>query len=876
MLRSVTKNFRKPWLCMNALLLWLAPCIANAFPFVNNPADQSLKYLSQIFGGTVGSVFLGNGSSPALSEMIGKFNGWFLVVSIVILSYVILTSTINTAQQGEIFGRNMSSIWEPTKATIGILLLLPYPGSHYSLMQTTTMWAIVQGVGAANKVWQVSLDYLVQDMSPGSVTVEKFGTGSDTFTTFKDGTVPILKGDTTRYDNSIYKNVLCTATATSIDNGSIALNEKPATGYNDKQLAQASVDMGYTIERRDLFNPGGNLSELTVTEFTDNYPELSEAYNLSTLTDQQLQGIIFAGLSSATSLKYPSPVVSLGSRFKPYKVIPRENGGDLVISWSGSGSERKGSVTSYVKFGMQEASGDIASYQNVCGQVEIVTEVKASEVNASSSPQAEQDILIRDKLDIAVDGKTTAVESAALKLQELIKQVVVDLVLPRDYSGNKVTPQRPNGTFKSGSQGEPNGYVLAARNAINGNLSLLLKTKNPNGHKDIAELLKVTGWSTAGMTYFLFSQEGSSNNNYLSTTDMAPTITPATPSSIFSSTGEYSEMDAFNDRETDLKAYLNSDNSANINKGNDFQNAFDKASAPSNPVIRAMTSGFDGVTKMWADMTTGDGSSSPLVKIAKLGQELLLSAEIIWIVLVVLMMIMGFLSAGTFYGNPMFGVVNSMLDLVYSPVISICVLMWSIGAMLGVWIPLVPYLMFTAALLGWMILVIEAVICSQLVGLSIVIPGGEEIGKSKTGLTIILNIAMRPTLMVFGFFLATRLFTTFVVYLNFGLGQTLNSIWQLHPMIARFILPLFVYMGMVMAADTQCYRLIHALPDKILKWMGGPEENDGVKLVEDVRGIFDKGSSQITGGMNAIASKAQSFTKGKQEQAAKQNASEAG
>ncbi len=110
------------------LLAVFVPSIASAFPFAVNPADKSLFYLSQIFGGIVGSVVLGVGTSPALGEMISVFNGWFLTIGIFIMSFVVIISTVNTAQQGETLGKKLSVIWAPTKTLVGVLLLLPYPG----------------------------------------------------------------------------------------------------------------------------------------------------------------------------------------------------------------------------------------------------------------------------------------------------------------------------------------------------------------------------------------------------------------------------------------------------------------------------------------------------------------------------------------------------------------------------------------------------------------------------------------------------------------------------------------------------------------------------------------------------------------------------
>ena len=131
-----------------------------------SPTDQSLQYLGMIFGGSVGSITLGGQvPNPILGLMFEKLNGIVLAVSTLVVSYVGILSTINTAHEGEVMGKKFSSIWIPMKSICGMLLMVPSTGNGYSLVQMLVMWVVLQGIGAANTVWNVVLTQLNSGIS---------------------------------------------------------------------------------------------------------------------------------------------------------------------------------------------------------------------------------------------------------------------------------------------------------------------------------------------------------------------------------------------------------------------------------------------------------------------------------------------------------------------------------------------------------------------------------------------------------------------------------------------------------------------------------------------------------------------------------------
>jgi defect in organelle trafficking protein DotA len=125
--------------------------------FTPPATDFSVAYLENLFG-VVDGVLHGTGSQ-LMGAMFKVFNGAVLALGGIVILFTIIVGTMNTAHEGEMLGKKWSSVWIPLRSTMGLALLLPKT-SGYCLIQIFVMWVIVQGVGAADKVWNSALDYL--------------------------------------------------------------------------------------------------------------------------------------------------------------------------------------------------------------------------------------------------------------------------------------------------------------------------------------------------------------------------------------------------------------------------------------------------------------------------------------------------------------------------------------------------------------------------------------------------------------------------------------------------------------------------------------------------------------------------------------------
>lgn len=210
---------------------------------------------------------------------------------------------------------------------------------------------------------------------------------------------------------------------------------------------------------------------------------------------------------------------------------------------------------------------------------------------------------------------------------------------------------------------------------------------------------------------------------------------------------------------------------------------------------------------------------------------------------------------------------------------------WGVGFILGFYVPMYPYLIFTFGVIGWIIAVIEAMVAAPLVCFGLTHPEGHDfLGEAKQALMLLLGVFLRPVLMVIGLiaamilsYVALRIvvhtftgFATDLFYIGSPhgagsddvlkaagtlMGQAMldsTSITGFILCLLVFPLTLIIFTTLVYVITTQCFSLIFALPDNILRWIGGPAQpNQAAQMAQQMQGAIGSATSQSARGIEA-------------------------
>ena len=132
---------------------------AGEFFSLNIESDQAVAALRHIFGdvidvvaGTSTNASIG-AADTAFANMIGMMNAGLMFLAAVYLAWVTIVGALYTADKGEIFGQKWSVVWMPIKTTLGISAIFPVVYG-YSWLQIFIFWVLLNGIGLGNSVMQ--------------------------------------------------------------------------------------------------------------------------------------------------------------------------------------------------------------------------------------------------------------------------------------------------------------------------------------------------------------------------------------------------------------------------------------------------------------------------------------------------------------------------------------------------------------------------------------------------------------------------------------------------------------------------------------------------------------------------------------------------
>ena len=256
--------------------------------------------------------------------------------------------------------------------------------------------------------------------------------------------------------------------------------------------------------------------------------------------------------------------------------------------------------------------------------------------------------------------------------------------------------------------------------------------------------------------------------------------------------------------------------------------------------------GVADVTDTFVNMQA-DTNSNPLIKIQIAGMTMIKVAEILFVGLVILTLVLGIAGnlsvfvLGTGVINPMGGTFTMLWMLTLPLIYAFLAFLVSMGGLLAIYVPLIPYVIFTFGAIGWFISCVEAMVAAPLVALGILSPSGQHelLGKAEPALLLLFSIFLRPTLMIFGLIAAMLLAIVVVQMINYAFwNMVFIGIFNLADanttskvaagaaaadpvMIVLFVL---AYVTTLVAALNKCFSAISIIPQQVIRWIGGHGE----------------------------------------------------
>lgn len=259
-----------------------------------------------------------------------------------------------------------------------------------------------------------------------------------------------------------------------------------------------------------------------------------------------------------------------------------------------------------------------------------------------------------------------------------------------------------------------------------------------------------------------------------------------------------------------------------------------------------------------------DQNPDPIVSMSMLGGKIIEVVDTAMVVSIIaaagIMLATSFCSGFVPVGHMGIGVIQLLVPFVVI-ILGVC---WMGAIMLALYIPLIPYMVFTFAAVTWLLLVIEAMIAAPMIALTLIVPSEDEIGKAGHAFVILFGIFLRPMLMIVGLVFAIKLLIVVIGMLNFGFASTATYSLPALGMFAP-VAVFMIYVGIATSFVHEAFSLIYRIPDHVLRWMGAMSDAEGGEK-ERVKGLeqsADKGAGigagiskgAITKGASALTRK---------------------
>jgi conjugal transfer/type IV secretion protein DotA/TraY len=405
--------------------------------------------------------------------------------------------------------------------------------------------------------------------------------------------------------------------------------------------------------------------------------------------------------------------------------------------------------------------------------------------------------------------------------------------------------------------------ALELKRSISSTLNTAISNNLPEVESTIdTTIAREAGWIHAGGFYFQIVQ-GDSGVNLSNIEFTAPTASmsnlctelsdfcPDLQSRITNVYSQYITFIGANVTQDEQDSFLTSG----------FTNNLSALPAEGQSSMAAISDSLKGTINDFITGLSGSGTTDPLLALTTVGQQIMYGSEIaIWLCISVLV-VLALVSSIMRSLQPGGYIVDAILVTVISIILFLVFLLWGAGMTLGLYLPLIPYLLFLFGGLAWVILVVEAMVSSPLIALSLIVPSEDEIGKATQALLIIVGLFFRPILMIVGFVFASKLLMVSVGMLNYGF-KTVLATTILGLGLFGAIAVIIMYAGILIAFVHESFSLIYVLPDKALRWMG--VSGEGVDIagnLKKVEGSVDT-AAKVSGGMaKGATSAAMKFAK---------------
>lgn len=887
----------------------VTPVTGVNFDFSNmpGPQDYSMGYLSKMFGG-VGNILTGS-SDTVLNLLFKYFNVTLLTIGGCFIGYTTVRSILDTAHDGEAMGKK-TGYATLIRIALAVGMLFPSANTGYTPLQISILWIVKQGVGVADRLWGYTLQYLYQG---GVLFQVNNNNGSDikpiegVYMTggIYDANAQWPSADSSSLDQyvgsiGILRSLYCMKVLNDmLQDAKGALQSQmqiPAYSGNYPNNLSKAMDnfttLNYSIdEKTGIVTIPGNLKDAPLNQlngmcgtFLTKWP--SDATDSKRqAVDAQYQAAKITGVAAMLSTMAPLPDAIMA----------------LDLHWNCD------AMASSERLAQNASISAAQIYQDA------ISSSRRALSTYLSPTQNASPILPDQMIQQAVDTGWVTAGGYYYDLIKYKKSVLPDSTYDKIWSDNKVVPGTVNVSLvpapRLDSSYSTNKSFQDLENLITNSskLGITCPTKG-----------ECSDYINQDLYHFLFWTLSIQNGYNDPTCGTFPTLAVTLKdyyAQIYNQTGIGDTQ--FTDSK--LVTFLNTYGSGggkvmtmpaigpgglqNYIAGQGAANVLDPVNAAISNVL------YSWKTIMMQSQAPISGTSnfvdanSPIEKLFWLGNSMIDNALACWSQILNNVMTVTqtwyltqfgisaatgvagaasswigsvgvtIVAAGLLVGQVFELVVKFyILGIIIASPLALAVLsiFFAMGATLCVYIPLIPYVLYTLGVISWLVFVIEAMAAAPVVAVGMMDPrskNDEMLGQAEPAQNLLLAVFMRPSLIFIGLITGTILSYIGLSLLNNTFSVFIDSLWLNNTMIPasgtltsaallKFVAVLFVYTLILSTVISKCYECIYSISDQIMMWIGAQNRPSGIDAqhaLGDIKGGISDTTGKLSEGAQGAA-----------------------
>ncbi len=832
----------------------------STFSLTPTPGDASVQYLSQIFG-QVGNVLTGT-NDTLIAQVFYGFNYAVIFLACILIVYTLFVSILNTAQDGEMMGKKWSSIWVPLRMVAGLALLLPV-SAGYSAMQVIVMWVVLQGVGAADSIWGIAVKGLTNNQgtfNPPTLTSEE---GMKTSRNAFAASESLL-------NFQVCMNVLNQVYSENTGSGS-SCQVVPISNTTNEYQISCSETIFIPEEEGGGSNVLMNCGTITpdYSSISTNYPNLEPGGGPSNF---QIYTGVQTGLSQMLAAITPAAqaitndVAAVSYNNSPITIIPENAISTGATDYTAPVTQ---AITNYIIAvgkenpqklfnAMKSITQQLISDYNLPINTESDLGAKYPPCNATQ----EQEVINDVKSDMKefpnlYRGNDISYSEFQTHMNTIVNRYGCD-PLPNDHPKNTTSKMESTGWFDAGQY----YLVLAERSFVKANASNIAMggRYNTYGHGSIE--LQYTGEPAIAGVNLVPYQDAVNKYASIERSSIRNSLPKTAPVWM----GE-SSLNAPNSGDPS-DAMVNSINQAMGQWSALYAQLSGYVYMHQSYISESGGSSSCGLgifcSHSWTAYHFGNGRKrfqDPFIAIQNFGTYLIYDA------------VQGFKNTGLWFssteaeewwkyalpGGSIWGnqAIDDMIAAAWYLPVGVAILgaMLSAGIMMGVYMPLIPFILFTLGAIGWLLGVVEAMVAAPIVCFGLMHPNGqnEVVSKAEPAVMLLINTFIRPGLMVVGLLVSLGLVYVCISVINDGFATVLSSLVTFGARTSgAFVAAAFmgIYGLLLVLVVQKCFSLVSLIPDSVLRWIQGGE------AAREQFGAFDQIGEQMGQKVGSAASSA--------------------